>query len=102
MYLLKRITKVPDSPLKILVDQPQGDGDAGLGLGGSFYFMPAGQEGDTYQVMEGTARTIMGDPSLAVHFECTPPVPGLGPAEQEPEAEPAGGPAAGGKRRGRG
>lgn len=75
MFTLKRISTTPDSPIRILVDQAQGDGDTGMALGGSFFFMPAGQEGDMAQVPETTARAILADPSLAVHFECTPALP---------------------------
>jgi hypothetical protein len=70
---------VPDSPIRILASQDQGDGDAGLTMGGSFYFEPAGQEGDTAQVSERVARDIMGDPGLACHFECEPALPATEP-----------------------
>lgn len=71
MYQLKRISTKPGSPMRILVDAPEGD-DAGFGQGGTFYFMPAGQDGDTHQVNEAAAAAIMGDSELAGHFECTP------------------------------
>lgn len=70
-YRLQRITTVPNSPMRILVSQPDGK-DAGLNLGGSFYFMPAGQDGDTYDVSDHAAAVIMGDPGLAPHFRCLP------------------------------
>jgi len=73
MYLLKRITNVPASPLRVVVAQADGD-EAGLNLGGSFMFEPAGQDGDQAQVSEHAAKVIMGDPGLAVHFECQPPL----------------------------
>lgn len=74
MYVIKRTSTVPDSPMRVLVDQPAGS-DGGFGQGGSFYFFPAGQEGDQVGVGEHVARAIMGDASLAEHFECDPPLP---------------------------
>jgi hypothetical protein len=82
MYLLKRVTKTPNGPLRVLVSQPDGT-DAGLVAGGSFLFAPAGQPGDQANVTDRTARVIMTDPGLAVHFSCTPPYPGTEPAAQE-------------------
>jgi hypothetical protein len=92
MYTIRRVSTVPKSPLRVVVDQPQGK-DAGFGAGGSFYFYPAGSEDgpDQFGVTEHTARTIMGDRGLAVHFSCSPALPGTEPAASEPEeaAEPA-------------
>lgn len=76
MHVITRISKTPDSPIRILVDQAQGDGHAGLSMGGSFMFWPAGQEGDSSQVTEAAARAIMSDPTMAPHFECFPPLLG--------------------------
>lgn len=84
MYTLKRITDVPNSPLRILVDAPAADSpDAGFTVGGTFYFEPAGQEGDTATVGEHAARAIMGDAGLSPHFECTPPWAPEKPAKAE-------------------
>lgn len=61
--------------MSVLVDgQAAGDGDGAFAQGGHFVFYPAGSEdGDTgYQMSEHAARIIMGDPSMASHFECTP------------------------------
>jgi hypothetical protein len=74
-HTLRRITTIPATPLRILVDQPEGD-DVGMTVGGSFLFAPAGEEGDTAQVSERAAQVIMGDPGQAVHFECSPPLAG--------------------------
>lgn len=75
--------------MAIRINQPQDDGDAGLSQGGSFYFMPAGQDGDTHAVSEFAARIIMGDPGLSKHFECTPPVapPVASPAGQDDQGD---------------
>lgn len=91
-YLIKRTSTVPSSPLRVVVAQGDGD-EAGLNLGGSFMFEPAGQDGDQAQVSDHAAKVIMGDPGLAVHFECQPPLPGL--AAAAPAAD-------GGRRRTRG
>lgn len=69
MYTLKRITTVPGSALSIKVD---GKDKTFIG-GGHYMFEPAGMDGDTVQADEHVAGAIMGDPGLAVHFECTPP-----------------------------
>lgn len=74
MYRLKRTSKTPGSAIKIAVDQPDGQ-DAGFGQGGTFYFMPAGEDGDTHEVSELAARAIMEDPDMAQHFSCTPALP---------------------------
>lgn len=81
MYQLKRISTAPGSPIKIMVDQPSGP-DAGFGQGGTFYFQPAGEDGDTHEVSELAARAIMDDPDTAVHFTCTPALPAAIPADQ--------------------
>lgn len=75
-YTLTRMSTIPDSPLRILVDQPDLDspGDGGFAAGGSFMFEP----GDRVQVGEAAARAIMGDPGLAHHFTCEPPWRGGG------------------------
>lgn len=89
MYQLRRITTEPNTALKILVDHAQGDGDAGFLAGGSFFFEPAGKEGDRHQVNGHAAQVIMGDPGLAVHFDCTPPLPGTeSKAAAAPKAAP--------------
>lgn len=77
MYLLKRTSTSPSGPIKILVDeQVAGDTDAGLAVGGSFEFWPPGSdEGESqFQVGDHAARQIMGDPELAKHFDCSPPL----------------------------
>lgn len=78
MFTLRRITTTPGSPLSIMVDAPpaQADGDGGFAMGGHYLFYPAGSEdGETsFQVPEHAARIIMGDPGLAPHFECSPPL----------------------------
>lgn len=85
---LKRITKEPNTPFRISVDRKEdGDADGGFLAGGSFLFFPAGQEGDTHQCSEYAARVIMGDPGLAEHFECQPPLTDLAP--QKAAAAPA-------------
>lgn len=68
MYRLTRTSAEPASPLKIMIAKPDGV-DAGLTAGGSFMFEP----GDVVQVDPYVAGVIMGDPSLATHFECLPP-----------------------------
>ncbi len=86
MFTVKRISTVPASPLRVLVSAPTGDTqDAGLAAGGSFYFYPAGSEDgeSSFGMDEGTARGIMDDPGLAVHFECTPALPALPSPEQK-------------------
>lgn len=95
MFTMKRISKTPDSPIRILVQEDQQDGDAGLTMGGSFMFFPAGQEGDQAAVSEVTARGIMADPSLAPHFEVTPALPGTD-EEAQPDVQAA--PRPGGKK----
>lgn len=100
MPQLRRITTTPNSPLRILIDQPEpGSPDAGMAVGGTFFFAPAGQDGDTAQVSDYAARVVMSDPGLAPHFKCSPPfgaqTPPVEPpadevavAAQEPEAAP--------------
>lgn len=90
MYLIRRVSKTPASPMVCQLDAPQ-DGDAGLQQGGVYYFMPAGEEGDRHQVpSEFAARAIMDDPGLAPHFACTPPLPAKAVAEKaEPESPAA-------------
>lgn len=89
MFTLKRITTAPGTALHIMVDQPEADSpDAGLTVGGSFWFEPAGQDGDTCGMSEHAARVIMLDPGLAVHFTCTPPLPGMGQEGQDQAAAP--------------
>lgn len=83
MYLVKRITTEPRTAFRVQVAQQDGD-DAGLAIGGTFYFEPAGQDGDQAQMSEHAARAIMDDPGLAVHFTCQPALPSRAPA-----AEPA-------------
>jgi hypothetical protein len=86
MFTVKRVTSEPNSPLRVVIDRPQGDGDAGLAAEGVFYFFPAGSEdGETEHGMsEFAARVIMGDPGLAPHFECSPELDA--PAEAGPTA----------------
>jgi hypothetical protein len=91
MYLLTRISTVPNSPLTIQIDgAPDGTGDGVFQGGGVYYFQPAGQEGDRHQVGEHQARIIMGDRGLAPHFSCDPALPSAEP-EAEPTAESADG-----------
>lgn len=72
-YRLTRTSTSPASPLRILVDapDPSSPDDGGFTVGGSFMFEP----GDSVQVGDVAARTIMTDPSLAHHFTCEPPFP---------------------------
>lgn len=79
MFTLIRLSTEPATPLKIQVAQPV-DADAGLTIGGSFYFAPAGEDGDRAGMSEHAARVILGDPGLAPHFRCEPPLPALAPA----------------------
>lgn len=89
MYTLTRISTDPASPLKIQVSQPA-DGDAGLTLGGSFVFEPAGTEGAAAGMSEHAARVIMADPGLAPHFRCEPPLPPLVANVATPAVEASG------------
>jgi len=66
--ILKRLTTVPASPLRIQVSIPDG-GDAGLAAGGTWFFSPAGEEGDTHDLPQDVAERILEDPGLAAHFE---------------------------------
>jgi len=97
MFTLIRITTTPASPLRVQVAQPQ-DSDAGLTVGGSFYFMPAGDPNgdDRAGMTEHAARTIMGDPGLAPHFRCEPalPAPADSPAPAPSTPPPPAPPAA--------
>lgn len=89
MYSLKRISKHPATALRVAVDnQEPGSQDAGFLGGGTFYFMPAGQEGDTAQVNAHAARVIMGDAGMREHFECTPPLDGPAEPTETAQAEP--------------
>lgn len=86
MFTLKRISTTPNSPIRVQVDAPA-DGEGGFGQGGTFNFYPAGQEdmGDVQHVMtQRAASTILDDPNLAGHFECTPPWPSQ-KAEPKPD-----------------
>lgn len=83
MFTLIRLSTEPATPLKIQVAQPV-DADAGLTMGGSFYFAPAGEEGDRAGMSEHAARVILGDPGLAPHFRCEPPLPALEVATAPP------------------
>lgn len=87
MYQIRRTTTAPGSDLRITVDGPDG-----MLSGTTLYFPPAGQDGDTQIVEEAVARVLMGDPGLAVHFECDPALDGQAskePAEAEPVKEEA-------------
>lgn len=88
MFTLTRLSTTPASPLRVVISQPEG-GDAGLTVGGTFYFQPAGDDhgDDRAGMSEYAARAIMGDPALAPHFRCDPslPAPAAPPA---PEADP--------------
>src|SRR5690349_10850066 len=108
-HVIRRITTEPNTPLRVLVDHQTDPADGGFLGGGSFFFAPAGQDGDRHNATGHAARVIMGDPGLAVHFECTPPVdaPAVAPAAApepataepvEPaQKQPAGRKRAGGK-----
>lgn len=79
MFTLIRTSSTPASPLRIQVSQPDGD-EAGLTLGGSFYFQPAGSEAaaageDRASMSEYAAREILRDPVYGPHFTCVPPLP---------------------------
>lgn len=101
MFILKRKTTAPATPIKIIVDAPQGDGDGGFMAGGQYHFYPAGSTDgpDTHQCSEIATRSIMEDPAIAVHFECTPPWQSLKPGLPESATAPEG--AAAGKGKGR-
>lgn len=93
MFKVKRVSTVPASPLRVLVSAQQDDPkDAGLAAGGSFYFYPAGSEdGESeFSMDEATARAIMEDRGLVVHFECTPALPSAHPAAGISQAADAG------------
>lgn len=105
VHTLKRITKAPGTALKIQVDHRRDeDGqDAGLMGGGLFHFAPAGEDGDTHQMSDHAAQAIMGDPGLAKHFDCQPPIQNGDTAKAEPVKQVDKAPAAtekkaGGKR----
>ncbi len=90
MFTLIRTSSTPASPLCIQVSQPDGD-EAGLTLGGSFYFQPAGTEAaaageDRALMSECAAREILRDPVYGPHFTCVPPLPVAVPVSQ-PAAE---------------
>ncbi len=86
MYTIKRISKVPGSPIRVAVDAPPPDGeDGGFQQGGVFVFEPKGKDGDTHQLGLHAAQAIMYDPTLADHFEATPDVPKVKKAERPPE-----------------
>lgn len=82
MYLIKRVSTVPASPLNVAIDAPDG-GDGGFHQGGHFYFMAAGEDGDSHRLDERAARIIMSDAGLAQHFTCDPALPS---SEVEPAA----------------
>lgn len=83
MYRLTRTSTVPGSPLKIMIARPTGE-DAGLSAGGSFVLDP----GDVIQVDPYVAGLIMGDPSMAKHFDCVPEWKPAGQVDPEPVAAP--------------
>jgi hypothetical protein len=88
MYTITRTSTAPKTPLRIQISQPDGD-TAGLAAAGTFYFAPAGSDGDTVVNMtEHQARAIMGDVTLAEHFHCDPPLPAAAVATPDPVAEP--------------
>lgn len=94
-YKVQRITKEPATALRVQISLPS-DGDAGLAHGGTFWFEPAGSADDAADgLSEQQARAIMDDPGLAVHFTCTPKLPGAAPADEDlvteapPETMPA-------------
>lgn len=100
MYLLKRVTTVPASPLTIQVDGIRDDSGEGNFQGGGVYlFQPAGQDEDRHQVSEHAARAIMSDPGIAFHFTCDPDLklPDTEPAAAQVDEQPDG--ASDGKRR---
>lgn len=108
-YKVQRITKEPATALRVQISIPS-DGDAGLAHGGTFWFAPAGDaEGEDAAagLSEQQARAIMDDPGLAVHFACTPALPGPAVVEQaatehpaEPVADQDGGGGASKKKKG--
>jgi hypothetical protein len=66
-----------------MIARPDGV-DAGLSAGGSFVLDP----GDVFQADAYVAGVIMGDPSLAKHFDCVPEWKPAGAAVPEPVAVP--------------
>lgn len=82
MYTIKRVSKMPGSAMRIQIAQPDDySTDAGLAAGGTFWFEPAGTDGDSAQLNEYQARVIMGDAGLAPHFTCTPALPAAAKAD---------------------
>lgn len=84
MFTLIRTTSTPASPIRIQVAQPEGN-EAGLTLGGSFYFLPSTPETtasgeDRACMSEFAAREILRDPVYGPHFRCEPPLPAAAPA----------------------
>lgn len=71
-YQLKRITDTPNSPMRVMISDPN-RGDL-LNSGGTYFFAPAGQDGDRHDVSDYVAREVMGDKSMAPHFTCEPPL----------------------------
>jgi hypothetical protein len=88
-----RVTRTAGGTAQIHIDQPQpGSPDAGLALGGSFYFEP----GVPVTVNENVARAIMTDPDLAKAFTCEPALSSEpGPALPDPAPSPAPAPVEG-------
>lgn len=83
-YLIKRITRTPKSPIRMLVQEATGEADdAGLARGGSYLFFPDGSEEGDSQIQVGAhaAKVIMASGLAAQHFVCDPP---LGGGERKP------------------
>lgn len=64
MLLTRKLTSLPNSPMRIMMSDPA-NGDL-LNAGGTFYFAP----GESHQVSEYFATEVMKDPGLAEHFDC--------------------------------
>jgi hypothetical protein len=70
MYLIERVSRKPETAIRILIDEPEeGNPDAGFTRGGSFAFSP----GDPpVPVSDAAAAAIMDDPVFGEHFETVP------------------------------
>lgn len=70
MYLIERVTKVPATGIRIMIDEPEeGSPDAGFTRGGSFNFFPGDE---AVPVGDTAAAAIMEDPVYGHHFKSTP------------------------------
>lgn len=82
MFTVTRTSAAPASPMRVLMNLPDADGNPGFS--GAFSFDPAGTEDGAcaYTMDERQARAIMDDPGMAPHFECSPELPKKSAAKQ--------------------